>query len=91
MGLKLLRKRGCLIQQAPGHCVPFASINDPPTAAARHVYGSGAEVEGQPSGAEGGSIRTTPLFALSGLSNHAVSGPFLEGATGWTEGAASWC
>lgn len=48
-------------------------------------------MEGQSSGTEGGSIRTTPLFAFSGLSNHAVSGPFLEGATGWTEGAALWC
>lgn len=48
-------------------------------------------MQGQPSGTEEGSVKTSSLLILSGLSNHAVSGPSLGGAAVWTEGAASWC
>lgn len=76
MGLKLLRKRGYLIKQAPGHFVPFVSVNDPPSAAARDVCGSGAEVQGQPSGTEGGSSEPHPVHPLRSLKPRCVRSIF---------------
>lgn len=94
-GTKMLRERGVLITRVPGHFLLFAWVSDPPTAAARDVYRWWAEVEAPSTGTkgsdEGVGIRITQLFTLSGLSNHAVSCPFFEGATCRSERAVSCC
>lgn len=89
-GTEMLQER--LLNSECPRPLPFALVSDLPTAAARDVRGWRHPLStGREGSEEGGGIRTTPLFTLSGLSRHAVSRPFLEGATCQRERAASLC
>lgn len=66
-------RREGMLAKGPGPIGLFADVSNPAVAG---LWGQRAEVEapcsGMPGEGQGGSTRATPLFALSGLSDHAL-------------------
>ena len=53
-------ERGFLVERVPGLFLPFGNVSDPPTTAARAVYGWRAEVEAPCAGTEGSDEASEP-------------------------------
>lgn len=68
----------------------FALVNDPPTATARACLGRELRWRDSPQVLR--EAASEPHHCSPSLASEAAElCPFVEGATGWTERAVSWC